>query len=200
MKDTNPYLSLIKDMKRVLLLDVMVGLPGKVLSYNPDTQRAVVECGIQKHTGGGEFRTIPGIEHVPVQFAGTAQWIVFHELPEGTEGYIHFSHRAVDYWIDQGGPVRPLDARMFDSSDAFFAPGYRSRATCIAGLPTSGIGMSNRDGSAMLHLSDDGIEMIAGGQQLTLNDSGLQHNGKNVGDTHVHAGVQPGGSKTSPPE
>ncbi|EPK7771294.1 Gp138 family membrane-puncturing spike protein [Klebsiella oxytoca] len=200
MKDTNPYLSLIKDMKRVLLLDVMVGLPGKVLSYNPDTQRAVVECGIQKHTGGGEFRTIPGIEHVPVQFAGTAQWIVFHELPEGTEGYIHFSHRAVDYWIDQGGPVRPLDARMFDSSDAFFAPGYRSRATCIPGLPTSGIGMCNRDGSVVLHLTDGGIEMIAGGQQLTLNESGLQHNGSNVGHTHVHGGVQPGGSKTNIPE
>lgn len=200
MKDTNPYLSLIKDMKRVLLLDVMVGLPGKVLSYNPDTQRAVVECGIQKHTGGGEFRTIPGIEHVPVQFAGTAQWIVFHELPEGTEGYIHFSHRAVDYWIDQGGPVRPLDARMFDSSDAFFAPGYRSRATCIPGLPTSGIGMSSASGSVRLHLTDGGIDLKVGEQTLSLSSEGLKHNGKNIGSTHTHPGVERGGSSTYEPE
>lgn len=200
MKDTNPYLTLLKKSKRLLLLDVNVGLPGKVISYNPDTQRAVVECGIQKHIGAGEFRTIPKIEHVPVQFAGTAEWLVFHELPEGTEGYIHFSHRAVDYWIDQGGPVQPLDARMFDLSDAFFAPGYRSRATCISGLPTRGIGMSSASGSVRLHLTDGGIDLQVGDQTLSLSSEGLKHNGKNIGSSHKHGGVEQGGDYTSEPK
>lgn len=216
MNDTNPFTTLIKELKSTLLWDIMIGLPGKVISYDPDLQRAVVECGIQRHEGKGVFKTLPHIEHVPVQFAGTAQWSVFHELPEGTEGFIHFSHRSVDYWLEQGGPVRPLDARMFDASDAFFAPGYRSRATCISGLPTEGIGMSNAGGTVQLQLSDIGVKMVAGtqvfqltengmemtadGQKLELGAGGLKHNGVNIGGTHKHGGVESGGSKTNVPE
>lgn len=216
MSDPNAFLTLLNNLRHNLLWDMMIGLPGKVISYDPDLQRAVVECGIQRHEGKGEFKSLPHIEHVPVQFAGTAQWSVFHELPEGTEGFIHFSHRSVDYWLEQGGPVRPLDARMFDASDAFFAPGYRSRATCIAGLPTEGIGMSNTDGTVLLHLSDTGVKMLAigqafeltesgmvmtaGGQKLEMGAGGLKHNGVNIGGTHKHGGVKSGGSQTSTPE
>ncbi|TNV22824.1 hypothetical protein FH968_01910 [Buttiauxella sp. B2] len=200
MNDSNPFTTLLKELKPAMLWDMMIGLPGKVISYDPDLQRAVVECGIQRHEGKGDFKSLPHIEHVPVQFAGTAQWSVFHELPEGTEGYIHFSHRSVDYWLEQGGPVRPLDARMFDASDAFFAPGYRSRATCIAGLPTEGIGLSHADGSVQLQLTSWGIKMSAGGQTLELGAGGLKHNGVNVGSTHKHGGVESGGSKTNTPE
>ncbi len=200
MAEPNTFLTLLGNLRHNLLWDMMIGMPGKVISYNPDIQRAVVECGIQRHEGGGEFETLPGINHVPVQFAGSAKWSVFHELPQGTEGYIHFSQRAVDYWLSQGGPVKPFDARMFDANDAFFAPGYRSRATCISGLPTEGIGMSNASGSVRLHLSDGGINLKVGGQTLSLSSDGLTHNGKNIGSTHKHGGVESGGSKTKEPE
>lgn len=200
MKDTNPFLTMLLQLRPQLLWDLMFCLPGKVTGYDPDLQRAIVEIGIQRHEGEGVFSTLPEIKHVPVQFSGTANWSVFHELPEGTEGLIHFSQRSVDYWIEQGGPVRPLDARMFDATDAFFAPGYRSRATCISGLPTDGIGMSNASGSVRLHLSDGGINLKVGSQTLALSSDGLTHNGKNIGSTHKHGGVEPGGSKTKEPE
>lgn len=200
MAEPNTFLTLLGNLRQNLLWDMMIGLPGKVISYDPDIQRAVVECGIQRHEGGGEFETLPEINHVPVQFAGSAKWSVFHELPEGTEGYIHFSQRAVDYWLSQGGPVKPFDARMFDANDAFFAPGYRSRATCISGLPTEGIGMSNASGSVRLHLTDSGINLSVGSQTLFLSPDGLKHNGKNIGATHRHGGVEPGGAKTDEPE
>lgn len=133
--------------------------------------------------------------------ASSTEWDAsFHELPEGTEGLIHFSQRSVDYWIEQGGPVRPLDARMFDATDAFFAPGYRSRATRISGLPNEGIGMSNASGSVRLHLSDGGINLKVGSQTLSLSSDGLTHNGKNIGSTHKHGGVEKGGSTTKEPE
>ncbi|EMQ9923691.1 Gp138 family membrane-puncturing spike protein [Enterobacter hormaechei] len=200
MAEPNTFLTLLGNLRQNLLWDMMIGMPGKVISYDPDIQRAVVECGIQRHEGGGEFETLPGINHVPVQFAGSAKWSVFHELPEGTEGFIHFSQRAVDYWLSQGGPVKPFDARMFDANDAFFAPGYRSRATCISGLPTEGIGMSNASGSVRLHLSDGGINLKVGSQTLSLSSDGLTHNGKNIGSTHEHGGVERGGSRTGGPE
>lgn len=216
MKDSNPFLTMLRQLRPNLLWDLMIGLPGQVISYDADLQRAVVEVGIQRHEGKGEYKTLPHIEHVPVQFAGSAKWTVFHELPEGTEGYIHFSHRAVDYWLDQGGTARPLDSRMFDASDAFFAPGYRSRKTRIAGLPTTGIGMSNAEGTVQLQLSDAGVKMLAGsqlfeltqtrveisagGQMLALGPTGFTHNGVNIGATHKHGGVASGDKKTSIPE
>lgn len=200
MKDSNPFLTMLKGLQPRLLWDLMICLPGKVIDYDPDFQRAVVECGIQRHEGNGEFKTLPEIRHVPVQFSGSANWSVFHELPEGTEGLIHFSQRSVDYWLEQGGPAQPLDARMFDATDAFFAPGYRSRATCISGLPTEGIGMSNASGAVRLHLTDAGIDLTVGGQTLSLSAEGLRHNGVNIGATHTHGGVENGGGKTDAPE
>lgn len=200
LKDTNPFLTMLMQIRPQLLWDLMFCLPGKVTDYDPDLQRAVVEIGIQRHEGGGVFNTLPEIKHVPVQFAGSPEWSVFHELPEGTEGLIHFSQRSVDYWIEQGGPVRPLDARMFDATDAFFAPGYRSRATSISGLPNEGIGMSNASGSVRLHLSDGGINLKVGSQTLSLSSDGLTHNGKNIGSTHKHGGIEKGGSTTKEPE
>lgn len=200
MNDSNPFLSMMLQLRPQLLWELMFCLPGKVTAYDPDLQRAVVEIGIQRHEGGGVFKTLPEIQHVPVHFSGTADWTIFHELPAGTEGLIHFSQRSVDYWLDQGGPVRPLDARMFDATDAFFAPGYRSRATCISGLPTEGIGMSNASGSVQLHLTDSGINLSVGSQALSLSSDGLKHNGKNIGATHRHGGVEPGGAKTDEPE
>ncbi|CAI2057104.1 Uncharacterised protein [Serratia quinivorans] len=200
MIESNPLYSALMAMKPFLMRDLMIGMPGQVLSYDPDTQRAVIECGIQRHTGEGNYRTIDPIEGVPVQFAGTAEWIVFHELPEGTEGFIHFSQRAVDHWLNTGGPAVPFNARMFNASDAFFAPGYRSMNTVITGLPTDGIGMSNASGAVRLHLNDSGIELKVGGEKLSLSAEGLQHNGKNIGATHKHGGVENGGGKTDTPE
>lgn len=42
------------------------------------------------------------------------------------------------------------------------------------------------------------IEITAGGA-ITLASTSLTHNGKNIGDTHVHGGVDPGGSNTTGP-
>lgn len=60
--------------------------------------------------------------------------------------------------------------------------------------------MSNRDGSVCIHLTDGGIMFSAGGSTLSLTPSGLTHNGVNIGATHVHGGVESGGSKSNTPE
>ncbi|EIM8479584.1 MULTISPECIES: Gp138 family membrane-puncturing spike protein [Serratia] len=200
MIESNPLYSAMMAMKPFLMRDMMIGMPGQVLSYDPDTQRAVIECGVQRHTGSGNYRTIDPIEGVPVQFSGTAEWLLFHEMPKGTEGFIHFSQRAVDHWLNSGGPAEPFSARMFNASDAFFAPGYRSMKTVIPGLPTNGIGMSNASGDVRLHLNDGGIELKVGGERLSLSSEGLRHNGVNIGATHTHGGVETGGGNTDVPE
>ena len=223
MIDLNPLYTAMMALRPAILRDLMVALPGHVVSYDDGLQRAVVECGIQRHVGDGEYKTLPLIEQVPVQFAGTAEWTVFHELPEGTEGFIHFSQRAIDHWLNAGGPATPFNARMFDSSDAFFAPGYRSMKTCIAGLPQSGIGMSNKGGDIKLHLTSEGISLTAGTSELSVTPAGIamksggsevdigeggigidspsmKHNGGNIGSDHTHGNVQNGDGRTDGPK
>ncbi|MCC8385327.1 hypothetical protein GPY51_22020 [Photorhabdus laumondii subsp. laumondii] len=224
MQNINPFFSMLDTLKTSAIKEIMVCLPGKIISYNSANQRAQIECGINRSIGD-QFYTIPIIENVPVQFSGTKEWVLFHELPPGTEGLIHFSQRAVDAWLDMGGPVAPTDARMFNATDAFFSPGYRSMQTVIPGLPTSGVGMSNRSGSVRIHMTDDGITLSVGGTSLSLTSSGMTYNGPeftNSGKTtlngrttvnqgglsvegiefgkHVHSGVQSGNGTTRGPQ
>lgn len=42
------------------------------------------------------------------------------------------------------------------------------------------------------------IQLNATGS-VEINSTSLKHNGKNIGDSHTHGGVSPGGSQTSPP-
>ncbi|MBE5221594.1 hypothetical protein IG608_08965 [Pectobacterium sp. A113-S21-F16] len=212
----NPLYEAIEAAKLASVSRLMICLPGKIISYNPKNQRAQIECGIQKRNGDN-FETFPIIENVPVQFSGTANWSVFHELPAETEGLIHFSQRAIDAWLDQGGPVAPHSMRICSPADAFFSPGYRSLKTAIPNLPTSGVGMSNRDGSVRIHLTDSGIILTCGGTSLTVSPDGVTVNGEAtlngrvevttgglaVGDIeftdHVHDGVQTGSGSTQGP-
>lgn len=200
MDNDNPLQELLLPLRRNILTGMMVGMPGKVMAYDAESQRAQIQCGIQKHTGDGEFITLPVIDDVPVKFAGSARWSFFHELPAGTEGFIHFSQRAIDNWLDRGGPAPPSDSRLFNMTDAFFSPGYRSAVTAIEGLPESGIGLTNADGTVLMHLTDAGIKLVVGGQVLELSEAGLLHNGKNIGSTHIHGGVERGGAITDVPQ
>jgi phage baseplate assembly protein V len=48
-------------------------------------------------------------------------------------------------------------------------------------------------------LDAESFRVEVAGQVLTLDASGLKHNGKNVGDTHVHGGITPGADDTDVP-
>ena len=180
---SNPFTPLMKDAINTSLRNLMVCLPGKVVSFDPDTQMAQVECGIQKRING-VFRTIPVIDNVRVQFAGDGEWYFWHQINPGTEGLIHFSQRAIDTWNDQGGPVAPHELRMFSAEDAYFVPGIRSTPRIIPGFINEGVGMSSYDGATRIHLTPGSITLTA--TSVAINSETLTHNGTNVGDTHVH--------------
>ncbi|MFE8048133.1 Gp138 family membrane-puncturing spike protein [Brenneria goodwinii] len=212
----NPLYRAMDAAKASAFRDVMTTIPGHIMAYNPVKQRAQVQCGIQRKLGG-RYVNVPIIINVPVRFSGTADWVMFHDLPAGTEGLVHFAKQSIDAWIDQGGIVAPTDERHFSADDAFFSPGYRSLKTAIPDLPTSGIGMSNRNGSVRIHLTDDGITLTCGSVSLTVSLEGVTTNGKTTlnGRTeviagglsveniefsdHVHDGVETGSGSTQGP-
>jgi len=179
----SPFLDMINDAITSKLRNLMICLPGKVVSFDPGTQMAQVECGIQKRING-VFRTIPVIDNVRVHFAGDGEWYFWHQVGPGTEGLIHFSQRAVDTWNDQGGPVAPHELRMFSAEDAYFVPGIRSTPRIIPGFVNDGVGMSSYDGATRVHLAPGSITLTA--TNVAINSETLTHNGTDVGDTHVH--------------
>lgn len=202
----NPFIDLLRTIAGNNLRPLMICLPGHVVGYDLNLQRAQVQCGLQRVISGEKI-TIPIITDVPVCMSGSGEWTLYHELPAGTEGLIHFSQRAADTWINQGGISAPLDARMFSASDAFFEPGYRSNKTKITGLPTSGIGLTNSDGSISIALDEAGITLTTGASSISITQSGVEinspkliHNGVNIGHNHRHSGVTGGLHETGGPK
>lgn len=182
----NPLTFMLDEAFNGQLRGLMVSLPGRIMAFDPETQRAQVQCGIRQLINGVPT-TIAIITGVPVRFSGDNEWYFYHQITPGqTEGLIHFSQRAIDTWMNSGGVQTPVDFRMFSAKDAMFSPGYRSEPGAIPNFVNDGCGLSNYTGLVRLQLTNNGVTITAGDQVLTLNADGLQHNGTNVGDTHVH--------------
>jgi len=147
-----------------ILRQMMFCLPGKILAFDASAQLAQIQCGIQRVVNG-EGVTIPVIENVPVQFAGDGEWYFWHQITPGeTEGLIHFSQRALDTWIDQGGPVAPHETRMLSEKDAFFIPGVRARPNAIPNFKNDGAGVGNYAQDTYAHFKSSGdVEIVSSG-------------------------------------
>ena len=160
----NPLTLMMSEVFDSLMRQMMFCLPGKVVNFDPETQLAQVECGIQRIVNG-EPRTIAVIENVPVVFAGDSEFYFWHQITPGeTEGIVQFSQRAMDTWLDQGGPAKPHEGRMLDESDAIFIPGCRSIPGAIPNFKNEGAGFGNYAGDTYVHLksSGDGEVVTAG--------------------------------------
>ncbi len=146
-------------LERVLdswMRQAMFTLPGRILSFDPTTQLATVEAGIERVVDE-QGVAIPPIENVPVCFPGDGQYYFWHQITDGeTEGLLHFNQRAIDSWIEQGGPVKPHENRILSEEDCFFEPGYRSKPDAIPGFKNDGAGISNYAGDQYFHLKSDG--------------------------------------------
>ena len=180
----NPLTTLLEQVGSSQLRNLMICLPGIVTAFDSARQRAQIQVAINRVVNG-EPVSMPVIENVPVQFSGDGEWYMWHQItPAQTEGLIHFSQRAIDTWIEQGGITTPVDYRIFSAKDAFFAPGYRSNAAPISGFMNEGCGMSNYSGSTRIHLTNQGVNIKGGA--VNIESGSLTHNGVNVGQDHVH--------------
>lgn len=62
---------------------------------------------------------------------------------------------------------------------------------------TGNVPLHIKIGSTVIQAGGDGVAIKSGA--ITLESATLTHNGKNIGDTHVHGGIVVGGSDTSTP-
>lgn len=107
---------------------VNVALPASVLSYDRDTQKAVVQVAVcyrvRDADGTESQRCRPPAANVPVLWLGVS-W----DLEAGDTGLVVVCDRAINVWKSTGNSAtEPADPRRFDISDAVFLPGLRSFA------------------------------------------------------------------------
>lgn len=204
---------------------VYTSIPGHIVTFNPDLQRAQIQIGIERVLINQSTEIPRVIEDVPVNFAGGDFTLEF-EVGKGTEGAIFFSQRCIDGWKNSGGvAANPLE-RFFDMQDCYFVPGVRSEPGAISGFQNNGIRIRNKAGNQFAWLKNDGslafengaghIRISAAGV-VTINGVTIQPNGSttipenlsvtgtmrnggvNVGKDHKHGGVQSGTSNTGNP-
>ena len=168
----SPLTHMLSEVLDAWMRQAMFTLPGRILKFDPETQLATVEAGIDRVVDG-QGVTIPPIENVPVCFPGDGQYYFFHQITNGeTEGLLHFNQRAIDTWIERGGPVAPHENRMLSEEDCFFEPGYRSKPGAIPNFKNDGAGISNYAGDQYIHLKSNGNAEAYTPQDATMDIGG----------------------------
>lgn len=138
----NPTLAkLIKSFIKYELDDVNVAIPGRVLEYNNEFQKATVQPIVKERyrddqtaeEDKDEFGIVqadmPVMIGVPVIFPSFNNGIVSAPLRKGDLVQLLFNHRSLDLWLhsedEKFNPktINPEDNRMHDYSDAVAIPG-----------------------------------------------------------------------------
>lgn len=155
-----------------MMKDVATSIPGHVLAFDPATQLAQIQIGIvRKDVNGVEFEPSPLIE-VPIYFMG-GDFSVEYQIDVGNEGFILFSQRCIDGWMNTGGVANNPVLRFHDMSDAVFFPGIRSQPNVISDFENNGIRLRNKTGAHYVWLKNDGtIELKNENGNVTMAPDG----------------------------
>lgn len=104
---------------------VHTSIPGKIVSYDPDTQEASVQILIKETLLDDREFEIPVIDGVPVVFPSAGGGTMTFPIQKGDGVLIIFSERSLDNWVGSNGSdiISPLDKRKHNVTDAIAIPG-----------------------------------------------------------------------------
>ena len=107
----------LQALKRDIFEILHCALPGTVVSFDSETQMAVIQPTI-KTSSDVEF---PLLRDVPVFMP------VSFEIQEGDACLVIFADRDIDAWFETGEAEVPPSSRMHSLSDGFAFVGFRTR-------------------------------------------------------------------------
>lgn len=144
------------------LVDVHIGLPGEVQSYDPNTQTADVQPQLMAHEpqeDGAVIATpLPVLAAIPVEFPAAGGFRLVLPVQKGDTGWIMFSEASLDAWQAQGGLVDPKDQRRFHLADAVFRPGLHPNTKPLTGANNTDASFG-KDGAHQVVITPTGIEL-----------------------------------------
>lgn len=142
-------------------------MPGRVVSFDPNKQTAVVQPMIRLVKADGTGVDLPPLGDVLVQFPESGGFAFTFPVEQGDEGIVVVADRCIDGWWQSGQPSDPMDFRLHDPSDGMFIPGINSLPNVIPGFDMNAIVMRKFDGSAYFKI-DKGGNIEADGAKMTI--------------------------------
>lgn len=153
---------LLKGSFREMMKGVCTSIPGHILAFDPGTQLAQVQIGVERVDIDGATYTVPPIIETPVYMPG-GDWCLEYEIKDGTEGAILFSQRCIDGWVNEGGVAANPIGRFHDMQDALFLPGFRSMPNALPDFQNNGVRLRNKAGNQFAWLKNDDTIAIENG-------------------------------------
>jgi hypothetical protein len=199
--------SAFQDMMESKMSEMNTHMPGTIVSYNAETNRAVVRPDLPKALASDESLPPPNIVEVPIVWTTSSGGKSGLTMPvkAGDGVMLAFQQRSLEGWLS-GNKDMPDDPRQFDLSDCVAIPGcsstgisadptdvvLRFNETEVRITPDNNVRIGNNNGfisvdsdgniivqAKSLKLQADTIHVDAGGHSFTL-------------ETHRHIGVRSG--------
>lgn len=150
---------------RKLLMEKDDMLPARIISWNPDTNRAQIEIMYQTTMTSGEMHQMSAPAEVPVQFPGGGGFILVFPLKEGSLGWIKAADRDMSLFL-QSYDVQPGNTpRIHCFEDGVFIPDVMHAFKMSNG---DGISIQTTDGANAVTVTDSSVVMKVGAATLTL--------------------------------
>lgn len=150
-----------------------------------------------------------GIPNVPMRnipyfrLQGGANAIIIDPKP-GDIGLAVFAQRDISALKTSKTEGAPPSLRMHDVSDGLYIGGLLNGAPSQwiqfleSGINVQSTGNININAGGDINITSDG-EFVINSASFGVSSSSFTHNGTNIGASHVHPGIQPGGGSTGTP-
>jgi phage baseplate assembly protein gpV len=186
---------------RSVLSEMNTTAPGRVVSYNPATNRAVVQPTLPKMLADGTALPAPTIAEVPILFPTAGSSVQTQPIRPGDQVWLEFSQRSLEGWLS-GNDAAPDDPRQFDMTDCVARPGGGRDVT---GVDPDAVVI--RHGATTMRLLEGGVVELTGNLVVTGNvvvTGTITSTGPIVGagiglSTHTHGETGTGGGTTTVP-
>lgn len=124
---TNNMVDILETFLQSRFSDLHTSIPGKIVSYNETTERAIVQPLVKLHRKIGEKIVsveIQPIENVPVMMLHTSQFKLKVPIKKDDGCEIRFSEVGIGNFLNgNGSVVAPDDISKFSLTDAYCIPG-----------------------------------------------------------------------------
>ena len=110
----------IKALKDNIFSSIHCALPGKIVSFDAESQTAVIQPAVKRRAEQRDV-PLPLLHDVPVFMP------VSFEITPGDACLVIFADCDIDAWFESGEAEMPASNRMHSLSDGFAFVGFRPR-------------------------------------------------------------------------
>ena len=140
-------------------------IPGRIITYDPETQKATVQPTIQRVLNSGDTITPQPISGVPVLFPSGNTGVMSFPIVPNDKVLLVFSQRSIDRWVFGKGedPINPRDRRKHDRADCVAIPGLYPYNRALGSYQTQ---------TVIRHNAGENLTENPGEHSITLHPTG----------------------------